>query len=115
MRTNIYNADGKIAQRLAQLLDTLSLQVAKPLVEGADYLYRESVLIQSSDTQTWLLHCPVQSAMLLTYRPSPGCPGTAKPGPYHWNPKTSFLNLLLEKETTFQLAPAKEIPLSILL
>lgn len=65
--------------------------------------------------QTWLPHCPVQWAVLLTYRRSPGCPGTAEPGPYHWDPKAVFLKLLLEKETTFQLALAKEIPLSILL
>lgn len=59
------------------------------------------------------LPCAVGSALdiqTLTWMPR-----HSEPGPYHWDPKAVFLKLLLEKETTFQLALAKEIPLSILL
>lgn len=100
-----------------QLLDTLSLHVARPLVERPDCLHRDGV---STDPElrhipNMALHCPVQWAVLLTYRPSPGCPGTAEAWPVSPESKGFPLKLLLEKETTFQLAPAKEIPLSILL
>jgi hypothetical protein len=54
--------------------------------------------------------------VILTYRPSPGCSGTDEAWPISLASKDFlFKTSKEEKETTFQLAPDKEIPLSILL
>lgn len=93
-----------------QLFDTLSLQVAKPLVEEPDCLHKESVLIQNSDTQTWLLHCLLQSAMLVTYRPSPGCPGTAKAWPVSQESKDFLFKPSLRKGNHFSISSSQGDP-----